>query len=168
MIGVIISTFITLSRDENYGMLSWVSILGIMGYLVGLIQCIEDISLIPYLADQYKIGNQYIQEIIVLFGISNPKMYLLSFGLPGMWFITVSLKGDTNKHIPKVLIFLGVLWGIGNIITAFSYAFNIHELIYLVAIGALICAPLWGIFEAVFLMDLIRLNERRKDKLNHR
>ena len=155
MIGVV-SVFMSLCRDENYGVVSWCTIIAIRGYAVGIFQNIQDASVIPHLATQYELGNAAIQESIISFGVSNPFLFIVSLGLPGIWFIVVSIIGLSNQNIPKLLVILGFLWGIGNIMTAIAHSLVILELIYLVAFGAFIFAPLWGFMEGFYLLKMVK------------
>ena len=97
-----------------------------------------------------------IQQTILSLGVSNPFLFIVSLGLPGIWFIIVSLLGLSNKKIPKLLLILGLLWGFGNILTAIAHSFIIIDLIYLVAVGAFVFAPLWGFLEGAFLFKLVK------------
>jgi len=155
MIGVV-STFSILCRDKHHAIVNWCGTLAIIGYAIGLFQNIQDVSLIPHLAYEYEISNSAIQKTILALGVSNPFLFIVSLGLPGIWFIVVSYIGFFNNSIPKILIALGFLWGIGNIVTAIAHAFVIVKLIYLVALGAAIFSPLWGILEGMFLFKLVK------------
>ena len=54
-----------------------------------------------------------VKEVIIAFGVANPAIYIASLGLPGLWFIFVSVLAISNKSIPKLLVFLG-LCGVGE------------------------------------------------------
>ena len=154
MIGVVLS-FLSLCRDRYRAIVTWSSCLAIIGYAVGLFQNIEDMQIIPKLASQYNLNNSYLQETIIAFGVANPYIFLLSLGLPGLWFIVVSSIGLSHSKLPKALVVLGLFWGFGNIVTAIAHAFVLLPIIYIVAVGALLCAPLWGFLEAQFLFSLL-------------
>ena len=153
MIGVV-SAFASLVRKKNTGPVIWVSALAIIGYGIGLYQSILDITVIPNLVHAYLNKGDYIKEVIAIFGFSNPALYVLSMGLPGVWFITVSLIAINNQMIPRGLILLGILWGIGGVVTAVAHTIVILPLIYLVAVGAMFFAPLWSIWEGFFLLKV--------------
>ena len=143
MIGVV-SAFAALVRDKNAGIVIWASIIAIIGYGIGLYQSILDITVIPHLVEQYMQGGPAIRQAIKTFGFSNPAVYILSMGLPGIWFITVSVLALDNIAIPKGLLALGFLWGVGGIMTAIAHTIVILPFIYLVAVGAVVFAPLWS------------------------
>ena len=159
LVGVV-CTFHSLKRKESTGLMNWASSVGLIGLGIGMYQSIVDMSIIPRLATQYAASNQVIQEVIIALGIANPALFILSMGLPGIWFIVVSLMALSNKTIPKVLVFLGFFWGIGNIITVIAHVLYIIPLIYLVAYGAIIAAPLWSILEGLYLFKIA--NEHRQ------
>ena len=150
MIGVVCA-FFSLRREEYHGFMTWISTIAIIGFGVGMYQSVQDLSMVPYLADQYTQGDLFVREVIIALGVANPLIYILSLGLPGLWFILVSWRALDNKHIPKHLVVLGFMWGIGNIATVVAHAFVILPLIKLVAFGALLFAPLWSIGEAIYL-----------------
>ena len=155
MIGVV-CTFYTLHRPENHGLMTWVCLMAIVGFGVGIFQSVEDLSLVPYLADQYEHGGQSIRDVIIALGVANPSIYIASLGLPGIWFIVVSWLARNNPEIPKFLVLLGFMWGIGNIMTVIAHVLIIIPLIRLVSYGALLFAPMWSIYEGVFLLKVAK------------
>ncbi len=155
MIGVV-ATFFGLHRDKNYGIMVWSSLMAIIGYSFNMLQSVQDMSMIPYLVKQYQHVDVNTQHIIQVLGVTNVAWFILSLGLPGIWFIVVSIKALNNPQIPRLLVLLGLLWGIGNILTVVAHMLVILPLIYLVAAGALIFAPLWSIYEGLFLLKLSR------------
>ena len=154
-VGVIVA-FHSLVRPKNYGAMTVFSILGIIGCGVGVFQSVLDMTMVPYLADQYAAGSSVVKEVIIAIGVANPAIYIASLGLPGLWFIFVSVLAISNKSIPKLLVFLGLMWGVGNIVTVFAHVAVIIWLIYLVAFGALCAAPIWSIWEGIYLLRLSR------------
>ena len=152
-VGVVVA-FHSLVRAKNYGKMTVFSILAIIGLGVGVFQSVLDMTMVPYLADQYAAGSDVVKEVIIAIGVANPAIYIASLGLPGMWFIFVSLMAINNPNIPKLLVFLGFMWGVGNIVTVFAHVVIIIWLIYLVAFGALCAAPVWSIWEGVYLLRI--------------
>ena len=90
------------------------SILGIIGCGVGVFQSVLDMTMVPYLADQYAAGSSVVKEVIIAFGVANPAIYIASLGLPGLWFIFVSVLAISNKSIPKLLVSFRVYVGCGE------------------------------------------------------
>ena len=152
-VGVVIA-FHSLVRAKNYGKMTVLSVLAIIGLGVGVFQSVLDMTMVPYLADQYANGTPIIKQVIIALGVANPAIYIISLGFPGIWFIFVSIMALNNKSIPKLLVFLGFMWGVGNIVTVFAHVVIIIWLIYLVAFGALCAAPIWSIWEGVYLLRI--------------
>ncbi|MEK9727199.1 MAG: DUF4386 family protein, partial [Candidatus Margulisiibacteriota bacterium] len=119
-VGVVLA-FHSLVRAKNYGKMTFFSILAIIGLGVGVFQSVLDMTMVPYLAYQYEIGSQVIKEVIIAIGVANPAIYIISLGFPGLWFIFVSLMAFNNKQIPLLLVLLGLMWGVGNLVTVFAH-----------------------------------------------
>ena len=152
-VGVVIA-FHSLVRAKNYGKMTVLSVLAIIGLGVGVFQSVLDMTMVPYLADQYANGTPIIKQVIIALGVANPAIYIISLGFPGIWFIFISIMALNNKSIPKLLVLLGFMWGVGNIVTVFAHVVIIIWLIYLVAFGALCAAPIWSIWEGVYLLRI--------------
>lgn len=152
-VGVVMA-FHSLVRAKNYGKMTLFSVLAIIGLGVGVFQSVLDMTMVPYLADQYAMGSSVVKEVIIAIGVANPAIYIISLGFPGLWFIFVSVMAFDNKNIPRLLVFLGFMWGVGNIVTVFAHVVIIIWLIYLVAFGALCAAPIWSIWEGYFLLKI--------------
>ena len=155
MIGVVCS-FLALCRPENVAIVLWASILAFLGYSFCIYQAIMDISVIPELTKTFLIEPGVIQDVIVAFGVSNPKMFILTSGFSGIWFLVVSYLAISNKSIPKFLILLGFIWGFGNVLTAVGYAFSIISILYIVSMVTIVVAPIWGLSEGFYLLSLIK------------
>ncbi len=152
-VGVVLA-FHSLCRAKNYGKMTLFSALAIIGLGVGVFQSVIDMTMVPYLADQYAMGSSIVKEVIIAIGVANPAIYIISLGFPGLWFVFVSIMALDNPNLPKLLIFLGFMWGIGNIVTVFAHVVVIIWLIYLVAFGALCAAPVWSIWEGLYLLRI--------------
>ena len=75
-----------LCRDKFYGVVLLSSIIAIIGYSIGIYQQIIDISVIPRLAEKFMIEPTLIQDVIITFGVSNPKIFIVTLGFPGVGF----------------------------------------------------------------------------------
>lgn len=156
MVGVVFSVY-NLSRECNKAFLGFFSVLAIIGYAFNMLQSILDLSQIPLLVSEYTTSSDTVKEVIQAFGISNVSLFVLSMGLPGCWALAVSYKTFSNKAVPKFIPILGVLWALGNISTVFAHVFVILPLIYLIAIGAMICTPIWMIAEGMFFLKISKI-----------
>ena len=153
MVGVVASIY-TLRHVKHEGFLMLFTILALIGLGIGMYQSVVDATQVPHLAERYETSSPDVQHVIIAFGVANPAIYILSLGLPGIWFIVMSLS--YSRLFPKFLVFLGIIWGIGNITTVVAHMMVLIWLIYLVAIGALIASPLWSIWQARYLWKKAR------------
>jgi hypothetical protein len=150
-VGVVLA-FHALVRPYNFGKMTFFSALAIIGLGVGVFQSVQDMTIVPHLAYQYSIASEEVKAAIIAIGVANPSIYIISLGFPGIWFILVSIMAYNNPQIPKLLVLLGFLWGVGNLVTVIAHVFVIIWLIYLVAFGALCAAPIWSIWEGIYLL----------------
>jgi hypothetical protein len=149
MVGVVIA-LARLGKNSYTGFFLLLSVLAILGLGVGMFQSVLDATQIPHLALQYEKAPPVIQHVMIAFGVADPAIYILSLGLPGIWLIFINIF--FRKQFPLILVFLGLLWGIGNILTVIAHLFVILWLIYFIAGAALIGVPLWTIFQAKYLI----------------
>ncbi len=150
MVGVVLALY-SMRPLKHEGYIPLFSVLALIGLGIGMFQSVVDATQIPHLASSYADSSAEIQHVIIAFGVANPAIYALSLGLPGLWFIVVGLC--YSRLFPKFLVFLAIAWGLGNIITVIAHLMILIWLIYLVAVGALIMAPLWSIWQSKFLQQ---------------
>lgn len=161
MIGVVCS-YLSLCRDKFAGIVTFVSVLAIIGYSFGFYHSFVDLFEIPNLVNQYLNSPQSLRDVILAFGFTNPLLFCITHGLPGIWFLVVSFLGFSNKKIPKFLILLGLMWGVGNVLTAISYVFQLTTLIYFISMQVLVFAPLWGFSEGFYLLYMVKVFSEEK------
>ena len=155
MIAVVCS-YLSLCRDKYAGIVTFSSLLAIIGYSFGFYHSFIDLFEIPNLVKQYLSSPQSLKDVILAFGFSNPLLFCITHGLPGIWFLVVSLIGFTNKQIPKFLLLLGIMWGVGNILTTIAHVLHLNTLIYFISMQVLIFAPLWGFSEGFYLLHMVK------------
>ena len=107
MIGVVIS-FMSFCRDKNYAIVLWCTVVAIIGYAVGIFQNIQDASIIPHLAEQYEFGNEALKQSILLFGVSNPFLFIVSLVCLAFGLLLSTLL--VQQFNISILIILGFLW----------------------------------------------------------
>lgn len=149
MVGVV-AAFYSLRHVKHEGFLTLFSILALIGLGIGMFQSVVDATQVPHLAERYDTSSPEVQHVIIAFGVANPAIYALSLGLPGIWFIVAGLS--YARQLPKFLVFLLIAWGVGNITTVVAHMLVLIWLIYLVAFGALVMAPLWSIWQSRFFI----------------
>ncbi|MCP5469224.1 MAG: hypothetical protein H7A36_01805 [Chlamydiales bacterium] len=143
MVGVIVAFY---SISNKKGVLTLFALLAIIGAGIGMFQSVIDATTVPHLAKEYEMADPAIKHVIIAFGVANPGIYALSLGTPGLWFLIN--YAFFARRLPKFLVLLGLLWGAGNVVTVIAHMLVLVWLIYLVALGAGIAAPLWAIWQA--------------------
>lgn len=148
LVGVVIAVY-KLNNLKYKGIIAFFSLLAIIGLGIGMLQSLTDATVVPHLAKRYETSTPEVQHVIIAFGVANPAIYALSLGLPGLWFMIVSYS--FRKSFSKLLVFLGMMWGLGNILTVVAHMLILTWLIYFIETGALILAPIWGVLQSQFL-----------------
>ncbi|MFZ4773138.1 MAG: hypothetical protein ACOYK9_04020 [Chlamydiia bacterium] len=151
-IGVVISLYhLDEKRGEGWRIL--LSVLAIVGLGIGMLQNVLDATQIPHLVTQYDKAPPIIQHVMIAFGVADPAIYMLSLGIPGVWLIFINYIH--RNEFSRFLVFFGLLWGFGSILTVIAHLFVLIWLIYLIAAGALVGVPLWTFFQWVYLKKKI-------------
>lgn len=151
MVGVVIALY-ALKKPTT----AWLIVLTILSLLslgVGMFQSILDAVQIPHLAAQYEASSPMIQHVIIAFGLASPGIYIISLGIPGIWFLFFYLW--FRKEFPLLLVLAAVAWGLGNILTVLAHVLIITPLIYSIAFAALIGVPFWTFLQVRFLLKKI-------------
>ena len=162
-VGVIVA-FHSLVRPKNYGAMTVFSIFGIIGCGVGVFQSVLDMTMVPYLADQYAAGSSVVKEVIIAIGVANPAIYIASLGLPGLWFIFVSVLAISNNHSQIVGVFR-IYGGVGNIVTVFAHVAVIIWLIYLAALSAVCSTHMEHLGRHIFVKTIPRLPDQKSNRI---
>lgn len=148
MVGFIVSIYYLKNRPRN-GLFILLTVLAIIGLGIGMLQSILDATRVPHLAQEYENTSTIIKHVIIAFGVSNPAIYMLSLGLPGIWLIFVNLW--MRKKFPLFLVLSGLAWGIGCVITVIGHLLVILPIIHLIALGSLFGVPVWTYLQTHYL-----------------
>lgn len=148
MVGFILAMFYLKNRPQK-GLFILLTVLSILGLGIGMLQSVLDATRVPHLSKEYENAPALIQHVIITFGVSNPAIYMLSLGLPGIWLIFVNLW--MRKQLNPILAFSGMAWGVGCLVTVIAHLFVIIPLIYFIAVAALLGVPIWTYFQARYL-----------------
>ncbi len=155
MVGVVVCLY-KLRKPCTTTWFTMVTILSLLGLGIGMFQSILDATQIPHLASVYLESPAIIQHVIITFGIASPAIYIISLGIPGIWFIFMNLL--FYKKFSSILVASGIAWGIGSIVTVFAHLFAIVWLIHIIAFIALLGVPLWTCLQANFLLKELKEN----------
>lgn len=147
LVGVIIGVY-AVYKHRVGGWFVFVSVLAVLGLGIGMYQSVVDATQVPHLSGVYQLASHQVRQVIIAFGVANPAIYALSLGLPGIWFIFMSLA--LRKLLPKKLVVSGLGWGLGSLLVVIAHLFVLVDLIYVVEAGALFAVPIWGTLQTLF------------------
>tara|TARA_A100001015_G_scaffold305970_1_gene399507 strand:- start:1690 stop:2436 length:747 start_codon:yes stop_codon:yes gene_type:complete len=129
MIGIV-STFNFLGRQENYGILNFISLIGTIGFSFGILSKTSYLFYVLKLIPIFDLLSPTMQEIITTIGIQQFDYGVMSFGATGLWFFIVSYLALNNQNIPKQLSITSLLIGffsISLVIFGFIYPSHISQ-----------------------------------------
>ena len=123
MIGIV-STFNFLGRDENAGILNFISVIGTIGFSFGILSKTSYLFYIMKLIPIYESLSFFKQDMIKTIGIQQFDYGVMSFGATGIWFFVVSFLALTNSSIPKKLSIMSLFIGIFSVLlVVFGFIF---------------------------------------------
>lgn len=150
MVGFIVCVYYLKNRPKN-GLFIFLSVLAVLGLGIGMLQSVLDATRVPHLAKEYESASAVIKHVIIAFGVSNPAIYMLSLGLPGIWLIFVNLW--MRKDFSLFLVLSGLAWGVGCIVTVIGHLLVILPIIHLIALGSLFGVPVWTYLQTKYLIN---------------
>lgn len=145
-VGVVIGMYVVGKTAKSW--LTFFSVLAVLGLGIGMYQSVLDATQVPHLAGVYRLASYQVRQVIIAFGVANPAIYALSMGLPGIWFVFMSL--NCRHQFPKLLMLASLGWGLGSLLIVVAHMLVLVDLIYVVEAGALIMVPIWGVLQSRF------------------
>jgi hypothetical protein len=118
-----------LMQRVNEISIRWSSLLAIIAYAVAAVRNATDLIQIPDLAARYVHGDLTTRTAIEAVGLASidPSSILQSL-LLGIWFIVVNLLALRTGALPKSLACVGLVFGIGSLLTLPFFLLNLQFL----------------------------------------
>ncbi len=148
-LGVVIS-FHSLCREENKGLVSWISLVAIIGASTALFQQSTVIANLGLITQSFFNFGGDIQSAISFIKLTQGDHYLFYWASLSIWFISLSCLAINNKLIPSYLVGLGILVGVLSFFIVVSILFSM-SIFYIFSWGLWsLIIPIWGILEGFF------------------
>jgi hypothetical protein len=137
-----ISKLISPQRGE---FLSWIQRLCLFGFAVTALQEIRSVALSVRIAEAYVAGNDAVKaSIIALQGVQGlDPLFVLVYGLVGLWFFSLNLTALIRGALPKALGIVGIAGGVAYWLALIGNVFQIIPIVIVAAIAAIIVGPIW-------------------------
>jgi hypothetical protein len=140
-------------RRVNDGLIRWSSLLAIIAYAVSAVGNATDLIRIPDLAARYVRGDSSTRTAIEAVGLASidPSLILQSL-LLGLWFLVVNFLALRTGALPRLLTYVGLVFGIGSLLTLPFLLLNLQfPLLVARALGLMVISPIWFIGTGIVL-----------------
>ena len=140
-------------RRTNEVLIRWSSTLAIIAYAVSALRNATDLIQIPDLAARYVQADSSTRTAIEAIGLASidPSMVLQSL-LLGVWFLAVNFLALRTGALPRSLACVGLILGVGSLLTLPFLLFNLQFLTLVVtALGLIVINPVWFIGTGIVL-----------------
>lgn len=110
MIPVVI-VFFALARDNNKGLVSFVTVLGVIGFIFSAFSRVKYLLLLDFL----QLNQSFLSSQPIVYQAHLQHAFELSFFgffLVGVWFFVNAFLAFTNEHVPKILSLMGFFLGL--------------------------------------------------------
>jgi len=143
----VILAFFKILGSANKGIASWVTVIGIIGTALSIVDFASVGVKAPRMAQHFSSYTGSEKWAALAAGLPHVDPCFLSWGLLGIWAFACSWLALKNKLLPKNLCFVGILGG-SLYILVFLGSILQEQLIVDIAVGVggLIIAPIWYIW----------------------
>ena len=148
----VIAAFFSLLREHRSGPVCWALTLGFFGAALAAIDfaCIAVEA--PRLARLYMSSAPDARPLLLVFGVPHIDPCFFSWGLLGIFALTVNSAALRHRLLPRTLGYIGVAGGVLFILVFLGALSRTVWLIdFAVALGGLVVGPLWYIWTGFVL-----------------
>ncbi|NGP89931.1 DUF4386 family protein [Fodinibius halophilus] len=144
-------------RSTNSGLVRWLSTLAIIGYVIIAVTNTADYYQINRLASGYNQLDAAVKDAVDLIGIASLDASLnLRFVTLSPWFFSIGYLTFKNNRFPISIGYLGVIAGIGGILTFITSFLGDDQIILIAAVIAIVIHPIWLVMTGLHLGRLGR------------
>lgn len=162
----LVNLFYVLARDKNKGLVGFVSILGLVGFVfnafgrLALLVMMSQLFFYPeifmYSEDAVIFNAQYFAFDFGLFGLL----------LTGFWFFVNSYLAFNNNKLPKVLVIMGFCIGLNSLGMIYTQNANLATVSQVLFTSYTVFLLIWLFWESSFLQSLTKAQNKGKDALS--
>jgi hypothetical protein len=137
-------------KNENEGLVRWVSNLAILGFGFSAAGYLLSIVRIPVIASAFVAGDASTKAALaVVWRSSIDLMGFWGYGTVGVWILVLCWLSMKNKIFPSVLSILGILAGILYILIPIGVELKAQTVILLVSVIGAVVGPIWYIWVGI-------------------
>jgi hypothetical protein len=148
----VVSAFLSLLREHRSGPVCWASALGFFGAALAAIDFASIAVEAPRLAKLFVNAEPAARPLLLVFGVPHCDPCFFSWGLLGVFALTINGAALRHRLLPRPLGAIGVAGGVLFILVFLGSLFHTVWLIdFAVALGGLVVGPLWYIWTGLVL-----------------
>lgn len=135
-------------QHVHEGLARWATALGYLAFAVTTVHFVRFVVLVPEHAQAYAAAEGAAQSAFArafaLAGLTGGE--LLTFGVTGIWALTIATLAIRGGALPRALGFVGLAVGVLYLVGASGYALRIPLMVSIGAgLGGVVMAPIWYI-----------------------
>ncbi len=139
-------------RPAHPGLVSWLSVLAMIGYAVIAVTNVADYYQINRLALGYSQLDRSAQQAVNLVGVGSLDPLLnLRFVTLGPWFLTIGWLSLKSRQFPGAIGYLGVIAGIVGVLIFVASLVELEPVVLVAAVLAVVVHPVWLIATGYYL-----------------
>jgi hypothetical protein len=147
-IAVILAFFKVISSTHK-GVALWVTVIGIIGTALSLVDFASVGVKAPRIAHQFSSYTANEKAAALIIGLPHVDPCFLSWVLSGIWFLVCNWLALRNKLLPRYLCYVGILGSCLSILIFLGSTIQKQRIVDIgVGMGGLIIAPIWYIWFA--------------------
>ena len=143
----VILTFYKIISSTNRGIALWVTVIGIIGTALSIVDYASVGVKAPRIAQQFSSFTASEKSIVLVMGLPHIDPCFLSWALLGIWSSVCNWLALKDKLLPKTICYVGIF---GSCLYIFVFIGSVvqKQLIIDIAVGVggLIIAPIWYIW----------------------
>jgi hypothetical protein len=154
----VIAAFFSLLREHRSGPLCWASALGFFGAALTAIDFAAIAVEAPRLAKLFVNAEASSRPLLLAFGVPHVDPCFFSWGLLGVFALTVNFSALRRRLLPRGLGYVGVAGGVLFFLVFLgSLSRTVWLIDFAVALGGLVVGPLWYIWTGFVLRGRARV-----------
>jgi hypothetical protein len=156
----VIAAFFSLLREQRTGLLCWATTVGFFGAALTAIDFAWFAVEAPRLARLYMSAAEASRPLLLMVGVPHIDPCFFSYGLAGVFALTVSSAALRHRLLPRALGTIGVVGGVMLLLVFAGALTHSPWLIdFAVGLGGLVVGPLWYIWTGFVLRNKGRAEE---------
>jgi hypothetical protein len=152
----VILAFFKIVSSANKGIALWVTVIGIIGAALSIVDFASVGVRAPRIAQQFISYTGSEKMVVLIAGLPHVDPCFLAWALLGIWALVSNWFALKNKLLPKTICFVGILGSCLYILVFLGSVVQKQIIVDIaVGVGGLILAPIWYIWFGLTIKKII-------------